>query len=1062
MEPTHGSRLVVTVHGIRTYGQWQERLEQLLHESLLPDQQIDFVNYKYGYFSVFAFILPIFRWIIVRRFRSELISISTAKTYSRIDLVGHSFGTHVIGWSLIGKKARKIPGIHTVLLAGSVLRSGFPWRDLIGTRVKRVINDCGSKDAVLLLSQFLVLFTGMAGRTGFSGATGSSFRNRYSEFGHSGYFTDEAGNASDQYMQSHWLPALIDDSAVSPFDNRVSHWSDGAVTFLGNNAEPIKLTVYLAPLLGILVWIYSLYSSENEARAQAVLARNNETVLRIASDDLRKAADRSRDEALRQLRQTQIQESLRLTEISKQHADKGDYGTALQLGIAALPRRRADDDRPYVAEAERRLYDVVTQISELAVFEHDQSNVKSISLSPDGNRALISGGNAILIDVRSGRKLSSYFDQKANASRSVFVDDQHAFFTTTDGQALIIRLEDGTSVARMNAESVVSLLAPSFCPSAGLIVTSDAEKVQLWGKSGTLNFQVNHKGIKFAQLSGDCKVLTLSYYGVSGSYTELWDVPRKQLTSRLRADGSTHSIALRPGLAGFARSISSNDVTITDGSGEKVRTFQAHKGRVQSLAFSNDGLRLASVADDGLAIVWESETGKILATLDGRIGPLTRVLVSSDGSLVITGAQDGTVQIWNSNKAKLLKTLRGHTDEILDLLLTPGKESLFTLSRDGSARLWSVGPVPAIGRQVCLGDDYSIQGTFPSPDGSKVVVSPDFGIHYPHSSVLIDVISGQQQQLRDRSLTSTTMTTISFSPDNQLMALAFVDNTVRITSINNRSLVSTLAGHTKGIFQVIFSSDARQVFTFSRDGSTKVWDTASGRELRSLETMITNRGSRVSLNGKLLAPQGYNGPILVWDLSDGTVVRELPNMALGVRFDISGDGKHVAMARGRDLTILRVDDGLIVRNIEARSYLSGLRFSPSGKMVAAVGAQEGRIWNIDNGNETELSEYSGELVELVFNARGDRLAGSYKDGTVKIWSSQSGELLGELSANSEPARMWFTDNDRFLAATSSDGCLRGWRLFDDADRLVEYARSVGPRALTKGQRQQFFLSQDTR
>jgi hypothetical protein len=86
--------------------------------------------------------------------------------------------------------------INTVILAGSVLKENFPWRDLIGTRVARVVNDCGLNDKVLLLSKLLVLFTGMAGRVGFTGATSRIFRNRYSPFGHSGYFQDRNGNRS--------------------------------------------------------------------------------------------------------------------------------------------------------------------------------------------------------------------------------------------------------------------------------------------------------------------------------------------------------------------------------------------------------------------------------------------------------------------------------------------------------------------------------------------------------------------------------------------------------------------------------------------------------------------------------------------------------------------------------------------------------------------------------------------------------------------------------------------------------------------------------------------------
>jgi hypothetical protein len=112
------SHLVITIHGIRTFGQWQERLENLVTAA---DPNIEFANYKYGWFSVIGFIFPFFRWLIVRKFQFELIKLSKDKSRSRIDLVGHSFGTHIIAWSIANLDPKYQIQFHTVILSGSVL-----------------------------------------------------------------------------------------------------------------------------------------------------------------------------------------------------------------------------------------------------------------------------------------------------------------------------------------------------------------------------------------------------------------------------------------------------------------------------------------------------------------------------------------------------------------------------------------------------------------------------------------------------------------------------------------------------------------------------------------------------------------------------------------------------------------------------------------------------------------------------------------------------------------------------------------------------------------------------
>ena len=189
------SHIVITVHGIRTYGQWQSRLGRLLEAA---EPGITVVNEKYGYFSIFGFIFPPTRWLVTRRFRRRLLDAVTSKRWSRIDLVGHSFGTHLIAWGLSGIKPEDRPNINTVILAGSVLKSTFPWEHFLGKSISRLVNECGTLDRILLLNQLSVLFTGMAGRIGFHGMTGSRFQNRYYRFGHSDYFLKD-GCLDDEY-----------------------------------------------------------------------------------------------------------------------------------------------------------------------------------------------------------------------------------------------------------------------------------------------------------------------------------------------------------------------------------------------------------------------------------------------------------------------------------------------------------------------------------------------------------------------------------------------------------------------------------------------------------------------------------------------------------------------------------------------------------------------------------------------------------------------------------------------------------------------------------------------
>ena len=211
--------LLITVHGIRTFGQWQERLAKLLSA-----HSIEVRHFKFGYFF-FAYLIPPLRWLAVRRFRKALLTVTKETQWDRIDIVAHSFGTHLVAWGLYGLPSDKRPEIHTIILASSVLRDNFPWSDLMGAGkvgyLTRVVNECAIRDTVLVANQIVVFLSGSAGRTGFTGFEDEMrLVNRYFDFGHSGYFFSKNTQPYDDFMRDKWVPLLTSDSRPERFDAR--------------------------------------------------------------------------------------------------------------------------------------------------------------------------------------------------------------------------------------------------------------------------------------------------------------------------------------------------------------------------------------------------------------------------------------------------------------------------------------------------------------------------------------------------------------------------------------------------------------------------------------------------------------------------------------------------------------------------------------------------------------------------------------------------------------------------------------------------------------------------
>lgn len=293
---TDGGRkkhVVILLHGIRTFGAWQDRLSDLLHQR---EPGIEVHIYKYGYFSALAFLVPFLRMIIIRRFRRYLTANAAAWKGARVDIVAHSFGTYVTAWALRRLPVDQSPRIHTIILCGSVLKQLFPWNALVGQGrpVTQVINDCGMKDIWPLIAQLVVFGMGSAGRHGFAGVIGPDVGivNRYHPVGHSDFFTDA-------FMGDQWA-GLLSGGPATPTGPRLIPPTPGFSMLFENIADPVKVLLLSLLLFGPVIGFQyqRLQAANAETRsATAEAARANAEADKATAEAERAKEEQKREEA---------------------------------------------------------------------------------------------------------------------------------------------------------------------------------------------------------------------------------------------------------------------------------------------------------------------------------------------------------------------------------------------------------------------------------------------------------------------------------------------------------------------------------------------------------------------------------------------------------------------------------------------------------------------------------------------------------------------------------------------------------------------------------------------
>lgn len=202
----------ITVHGIRTRGDWQQKLKKIVNENV---DTVSFQTYKYGYFTIIAFMLPFMRWYQIFKFKETLRKIAKESDH-KIMIFAHSFGTYIVVKAIesLLKEGEKLD-IDKIILSGSVLCSSHNFSRIMQQTNATIINDCGFNDNVLLLSEGFVPNTGMAGKVGFYGLNNERFVNRYFKGGHSHYFEEPS-----KFIEKFWMPLFTSSENIELIDER--------------------------------------------------------------------------------------------------------------------------------------------------------------------------------------------------------------------------------------------------------------------------------------------------------------------------------------------------------------------------------------------------------------------------------------------------------------------------------------------------------------------------------------------------------------------------------------------------------------------------------------------------------------------------------------------------------------------------------------------------------------------------------------------------------------------------------------------------------------------------
>ena len=253
--------------------------------------------------------------------------------------------------------------------------------------------------------------------------------------------------------------------------------------------------------------------------------------------------------------------------------------------------------------------------------------------------------------------------------------------------------------------------------------------------------------------------------------------------------------------------------------GTQERLLKQHKTPPNALAFSPNGLMLASCGAPSTLIVWDIENLTMKSELTGHTGAVNSVEFSPDGQFLVTASADRSVRIWNIDTGRTLHDFKDRINGFAQAIWSPDQKHLAMFN--------------TLGQSIVICDANTAEESFK--------------------------LTGANSRLMR----------IAYSPDGQRIAAACANGDVQVWDVKTKAVLASVKAHESNATFVAFSPNGKLIASSGADMMIKLWD----NDLKQATAVLKGHSASVKqfqFNGngsRLLSVAHYADPnVLLWKM----------------------------------------------------------------------------------------------------------------------------------------------------------------------------------------------------
>eukprot|EP00040_Diaphanoeca_grandis_P012449 m.63069 g.63069 ORF g.63069 m.63069 type:complete len:625 (-) comp23236_c0_seq2:55-1929(-) len=290
---------------------------------------------------------------------------------------------------------------------------------------------------------------------------------------------------------------------------------------------------------------------------------------------------------------------------------------------------------------------------------------------------------------------------------------------------------------------------------------------------------------------------------------------------------------------------------------------------------------------------------------------------------------------------------------------------------------------------------------------------------------------------------------IAFSRSGRQLASASKDKTAVIWSVETRTVMHELVGHTAAVSYLAWSRDDTQLLTCGseEDHSIKLWDTHTGLCVRTFKKHKQGvTACAWCIDGTSFVTGSTDNCMYQWS-TNGDILHSWSKVGASDMV-MSPDGEWLVVADNDKLIRLYNMKTKSEEKMSETASITSLTLSRDGKSALVnVSSEELHVWNVQSRKLAQKyygHKQSRYAIRSCFGGLDDGfIASGSEDNGVYVWHRNTQTLLGRLEGHRRSVNCvaWHPADVGLLASASDDKTIRFW---ENSDNVTKLANDVKP------------------